>query len=37
MEGNDIVFWFSGVVSIFVVLWAVLMIRTYDKIDRDNN
>jgi len=36
MEGNDVVFWFSLVVSICVVIWAIVAIRAYDKVDRDN-
>ena len=36
MEGNDIVFWFTGIVSVFVIIWAILMIRLYDKIDKGN-
>jgi hypothetical protein len=35
MAANDIVLWFSVVVIVLVVLWAVLMIRAYDKIDKD--
>ncbi len=36
MDANAIVFWFSGFVSICVVIWAILIIRAYDKVDRDN-
>ncbi len=31
MEANEIVFWFSIVVVVFVAIWAVLMIRAYNK------
>jgi len=33
MEANDVVFWFSIIVSVLVVIWAILMIRAYNKID----
>lgn len=36
MEANEIIIWFSVFVSICVVIWAVLVIRAYDKIDREN-
>lgn len=36
MEANEIIIWFSATVSICVVIWAILVIRTYDKIDRKN-
>jgi hypothetical protein len=36
MDANDIVFWFSGVVSFCVIIWAIVIIRAYDKVDRDN-
>jgi hypothetical protein len=35
MEGNDIIIWFSAVVSVCVVVWAVVAIRAYDKIDKE--
>lgn len=35
MEANEIVLWFSVVVIALVVLWAVVMIRAYDRIDKD--
>ncbi len=35
MDANDIVFWFSVFVSFCVIIWAVLIIRAYNKIDRD--
>jgi hypothetical protein len=31
MEGNDIVLWFSVVVIALVAIWAILMIRAYNK------
>ena len=31
MTANDIVFWFSIVVFVLVTIWAVLMIRAYNK------
>ena len=36
MDANAIVFWFSGFVSILVIIWAIVVIRAYDKVDRDN-
>ncbi len=33
MEANDIIFSFSIFVSICVIIWAVLVIRAYNKID----
>jgi hypothetical protein len=35
MEANDIVFWFSIVVAIMVAIWAVVVIRAYDRIDKN--
>jgi hypothetical protein len=35
MAANDIVLWFSVIVIALVVLWALLMIRAYDKADKD--
>lgn len=35
MTANDIVFWFSVVVIGFVALWAILMIRAYNKATRN--
>ena len=32
MEADDIVFWFSIIVSALVVLWAFLIIRAYNSI-----
>jgi len=34
MEANEIIFSFSLFVSVCVVIWAILLIRTYNKIDR---
>lgn len=34
MEANDIIFSFSIFVSVCVVIWAILIIRAYNKIDR---
>ncbi len=31
MTANDIVLWFSIVVVVLVVIWAILMIRAYNK------
>jgi len=31
MEADDIVFWFSIVVSALVVLWAFFIIRAYNN------
>jgi hypothetical protein len=36
MEGNVIVFWLSVFVSICIVIWAILMIRAYDKFGPDD-
>jgi predicted nucleic acid-binding Zn ribbon protein len=35
MDANDIILWFSIVVIALVILWAVLMIRAYDKVDKE--
>ena len=35
MSANDIVLYFSGFVALCVVIWAVVIIRAYDRIDRD--
>ena len=32
MTANDIVLWFSVVVIILVAIWAILMIRAYNKV-----
>lgn len=34
MEANDIVFWFSIIVSGLVAIWAVVIIRAYNNIDK---
>jgi len=31
MTANDIVLWFSIVVVVLVAIWAILMIRAYNK------
>lgn len=36
MDANNIVLWFSIVVSILVVVWAVMVIRAYDQIDKND-
>ena len=35
MDANEIVLWFSVVVSVCVVIWAVVVIRAYNKTDQD--
>ncbi len=34
MEANDIVFWFSIIVSGLVAIWAVVIITAYNNIDK---
>ncbi len=34
MDANNIVLWFSVFVAICVVVWAVLLIRAYDRIGK---
>ena len=34
MEANEIIFSFSIFISVCVVIWAILLIRAYNKIDR---
>jgi hypothetical protein len=34
MDANNIVFWFSIIVSVLVVIWAIVVIRAYDQIDK---
>ena len=34
MEANNIVFYFSLIVAVCVTLWAIVMIKAYDKIDK---
>lgn len=36
MEANEIIFSFSIFVSVCVVVWAVLVIRAYNKIDSED-
>jgi hypothetical protein len=36
MDANDIVFWLSGLVSLLVVIWAILIIRAYNRIDKED-
>lgn len=36
MEANDIVLWFSVVVIVLVAIWAILMIRAYNKAGKDD-
>jgi len=35
MEGKDIVLWFSIIVFVLVAIWAIAMIKSYNKIDKD--
>ncbi len=35
MEANDVVLWFSVVVSVLVIIWAIAVIRTYTRIGKD--
>jgi len=35
MEANNIVFYFSLIVTVFVAIWAIIIIRAYDKIDKN--
>lgn len=34
MIANDIVLWFSIIVVVLVVIWAVVVIRTYNNIGK---
>lgn len=36
MVANDIVLWFSIVVIVFVAIWAILMIRAYNKAGKND-
>jgi hypothetical protein len=36
MVANDIVLWFSVIVIALVALWAVLMIRAYNKVGKND-
>lgn len=31
MEANSIVLWFSVIVSVLVALWAIWLVREFDK------
>lgn len=35
MDANSIVLWFSVIVIVLVALWAILMIRAYDKVEKN--
>ncbi len=35
MEANNIVLYFSLIVAVFVAIWAIVIIRAYDKIGKD--
>ena len=35
MEANDLVLWFSVVVFVLVGIWAIVMIRAYNQIDKN--
>lgn len=35
MNANDIVLYFSIIVSVCVVIWAFIFIRAYDRIDKN--
>ncbi len=35
MEANDLVLWFSVVVFILVGIWAIVLIRAYNRIDKN--
>lgn len=35
MEANNIVLYFSIFVAICVTIWAVVLIKAYDNIDKD--
>ena len=36
MEANSIVLWFSIIVIALVALWAILMIRAYNKVEKND-
>ncbi len=36
MEANDIIISFSAFVSVCVIIWAILVIRAYNKIGRED-
>jgi hypothetical protein len=35
MEANNIVLYFSVIVAVLVAIWAIVIIRAYDKIGKD--
>lgn len=35
MEGKEIVVWFSIIVFVLVAIWAIAMINSYNKIDKN--
>ena len=35
MVGKDIVLWFSIIVFVLVAIWAIAMIISYNKIDKN--
>lgn len=35
MVANNIVLYFSIIVTICVTIWAIILIRAYDNIDKD--
>lgn len=35
MEANSIVLYFSIIVAVLVAIWAIVIIRAYDKIGKD--
>lgn len=36
MVANDIVLWFSVIVIVLVAIWAILMIRAYDRAGKND-
>jgi hypothetical protein len=36
MGANDIVLWFSIIVIVLVALWAILVIRAYNRIGKND-
>lgn len=35
MDGNDIIIWLSVFVTVCVVIWAVAVIRAYNRIGKE--
>ena len=35
MNANDFVLLLSAVVSVFIIVWAVIFIRSYDDLDKN--